>query len=175
MPSTPLTGPSLVEILEESLDTVLSRELGRRHHEGALDGWPSMRWLPDMVMMRRGARAVGERSHRDTPQELGYRRLGAAVIVSAVRDLEKPTRAGGESVRAGESARAFLTVSNSNLKFWCRVADVDMNAILRTYCQGGKVARIVGNVEPDEFDDFVQEAPSWPSRKGSLKTGTEHG
>ena len=94
-----------------------------------------------MVTMRRGRRAVGERSHGGTPPELcGYRRLGAAVIVSAVRDLEKPTRAGGASVRAGESARVFLTVSNSNLKFWCRVADVDMNAILRTYCQGGKVA-----------------------------------
>jgi hypothetical protein len=90
------------------------------------------------------------------PQERGYRRLGAAVIVSAVRDLEKPARAGGESVRAGESARAFLTVSNSNLRFWCRVADVDMNAILRTYCQGGK-ARIVGDVEPDAFDDVVKK------------------
>jgi hypothetical protein len=83
---------------------------------------------------------VGERSHRETPQARGYRRLGTAVIVSAVRDLEKPTRAGGESVRAEESARAFLTISNANLKFWCRVADVDMNAILRTYRQGGKVA-----------------------------------
>ena len=62
------------------------------------------------------------------------------MIVSAVRDLEKPTRAGKESAWARESARAFLTVSNSNLKFWCRVADVDMNAILRTYCLGGKVA-----------------------------------
>jgi len=31
----------------------------------------------------------------------GYRRLGAAVIVSAVRDLEKPTRAGGGSWRTG--------------------------------------------------------------------------
>src|SRR5881296_2760287 len=112
-----------------------------------------------MVMMRHGARAVGERRHRDTPQERGDRRLGAAVIVSAVRDLEKPTRAGGESVRAGESARAFLTVSNSNLKFWCRVADVDMNTILRTYGQGGKVARIVGDVEPDVFDDLVKKPP----------------
>jgi hypothetical protein len=93
------------------------------------------------MVVRRGGRAVDERSHRGTPPELrGYRRLGAAVIVSAVRDLEKPTRAGGEFVRAGESARAFLTVSNSNLKFWCRVADVDMNAILRKYWQGGKVA-----------------------------------
>ena len=64
---------------------------------------------------------------------------------------------GGRRVRAaGESARAFLTVSNSNLKFWCRVADVDMNAILRTYCQGGKVARIVGDVEPDEFENVVK-------------------
>ena len=61
------------------------------------------------------------------------------MIVSAVRDLERPTRAGGDSVRAGESARAFLTVSNSNLKFWCRVADVDMNAILRTYGERGNV------------------------------------
>ena len=87
------------------------------------------------------------------------------MIVSAVRDLEKPTRAGGESVQAGESARAFLTVSNSNLKFWCRVADVDMNAILRTYCQGGKVARIVGDVESDEFDDFVKKPlPGRPVR-----------
>ena len=85
-----------------------------------------------------------------------YRRLGAAVIVSDVRDLEKPTREGGESVRAGESARAFLTVSNSSLKFWCRVADVDMNAILRTYCQAEKVARLVGDVEPDEFDNVVK-------------------
>src|SRR5437773_12328663 len=76
-----------------------------------------------MVMLRRGVRAVGERRQRETPQERGYRRLGAAVIVSAVRDLEKPTRAGGESVRAGESARAFLTVSNAHLKFWCCVAD----------------------------------------------------
>ena len=110
-----------------------------------------------MVMTRRGMRAVGERSHREPPQERGYRRLGAAVILSAVRDLEKPTRAGGESVRAGESARAFLTVSNSHLKFWCRVADVDMNAILRTYWQGGNVARIVSGVQPDEFDDVVKE------------------
>ena len=100
---------------------------------------------------------MGERSNRETPQERGYRRLGAAVIVSAVRDLEKPTRAGGESVRAGESAREFLTVSNSNLKFWCRVADVDMNAILRRYCQGGNVPRIVGDAEPDEFDDFMKK------------------
>jgi hypothetical protein len=73
------------------------------------------------------------------------------VIVSAVRDLEKPTRAGGES------ARAFLTVSNSNLKFWCGVADVDMNTVLRAYCQGRTVARIVGDVEPDAFDDFVKK------------------
>ena len=79
------------------------------------------------------------------------------MIVSAVRDLEKPTRAGGASVRAGESARAFLTVSNSNLKFWCRVADVDMNMILRTYRQGGKVARIVGDLEPDAFQDVVKK------------------
>ena len=60
-------------------------------------------------------------------------------------------------MRAGESAREFLTVSNSNLKFWCRVADVDMNAILRTYCQGGNVARIVGDVKPDEFDDVIKK------------------
>jgi hypothetical protein len=86
------------------------------------------------------------------------------VIVSAVRDLEKLTRAGG-SVRAGESARAFLTISNANLKFWCRVADVDMNAILRTYRQGGKVAWIVAGVEPDEFDDFVKKRlPGRPVR-----------
>jgi hypothetical protein len=63
-------------------------------------------------------RAVGERRNRELPQERGYRRLGAAVIVSTVRDLEKPTRAGGEFVRAGESARAFLTVSNANLNRW---------------------------------------------------------
>jgi hypothetical protein len=69
--------------------------------------------------------------------------------------LEK-SHAGGESVRAGESARAFLTVSNSNLKFWCRVADVDMNTILRTYGQGGKVARIV-SAELDAFDNFVKK------------------
>jgi len=117
---------------------------------------------------------VGERSHRETPQERGYRRLGAAVIVSAVRDLEKPTGAGGASVRAGESARAFLTVSNSNLKFWCCVADVDMKAILRTYGHGGKIARIIGDIEPDAFDDFVKKAASWPSRKGSLRTDAEH-
>ena len=125
--------------------------------------------------MRRGVRAVGEGRNREMPQERGYRRLGAAVIVSAVRDLEKPTRAGGESVRAGESAREFLTVSNSNLKFWCRVADVDMNAILRTYGRGGNVARIVGDVEPDECDDFMKKPVPWPSRKGSLRTGAEQG
>jgi hypothetical protein len=80
------------------------------------------------------------------------------VIVSAVRDLEKPTRAGGESMRAGASARAFLTISNAHLKFWRHVADVDMNAILRTYCQRGKVARIVGELEPDAFDDVVKKS-----------------
>ena len=80
------------------------------------------------------------------------------MIVSAVLDLEKPTRAGGASVGAGESARAFLTVSNSNLKFWCRVADVDMNVILRTFRQGGKVARIVDHVDPNAFDDCVKKS-----------------
>ena len=103
---------------------------------------------------------MGERRHREPPQEPGYRRLGAAVIVSAVRDLEKPTRAGGESVRAGASARAFLTVSNAHLKFWCRVADIDMNTILRTYGQGGHVARIVGDVKPDAFDHVGKQPRS---------------
>ena len=65
---------------------------------------------------------------------------GGAGIASAVRDLEKPTRVGGESVRAGESARAFLAVSNPHLKFWCHVADLDMNVILRKYRTGGKAA-----------------------------------
>jgi hypothetical protein len=46
----------------------------------------------DRVMMRRGVRAMGEGRHRELPQEWGYRRLEAAVIVSAVRDLEKPGR-----------------------------------------------------------------------------------
>ena len=115
--------------------------------------------------MRRGIPAVGERCHRETLHERGYRRLGAAVIMLAVRDLEKPTRAGGVSVRTGASARAFLTVSNSTLKFWCRVADVDMNAILRTYGQGGTVARIAGDVEPDAFDDSVKNRlPGRPVR-----------
>ena len=105
-----------------------------------------------MVMMRRGVRVGDERSHGGTsPEWHGYRRLGAAVIVSAVRDLEKPTRAGGASVRVEESARAFLTVSNAYLTFWCRVADIDMHAILRTYGQGGKITRIVGDVAPDAF------------------------
>jgi len=118
-----------------------------------------------MAMMRRGGRAMGERRHRELPQEWGYRRLGAAVIVSAVRDLEKPTRAGGASGRVGASARAFLTISNANLKFWCRVADVDMNAILRTYGQGGNVARIVADVAPDAFDDVVgKPRPDRPVR-----------
>jgi hypothetical protein len=81
-----------------------------------------------------------ERREKQTPQGWpGYQRLGAAVIASAVRDFEKPTRVGG-SVRAGESARAFLAVSNPNLKFWCYVADLDMNAILWRFCKGGKAA-----------------------------------
>ena len=76
-----------------------------------------------------------ESSRKRPPEEWrGYQRLGVAVTSSAVQDLKKPTRAGKESVRAGESARAFLTVSNSNLKFWCGVADFDINVILRTYC-----------------------------------------
>ena len=58
------------------------------------------------------------------------------MIASAVRDLEKPPRVGGEFLRAGEAAWAFLAVSNPSLKFWCRVADFDMNAILRKYCKG---------------------------------------
>ena len=73
-------------------------------------------------------------SHQRQMEWRGYQRLGTAVIASAVRDFEKPTRVGGEAVRARESARAFLAVSNRYLKFWCRVADFDMNAILRKYC-----------------------------------------
>ena len=77
-------------------------------------------------MMQRGVRAVGERGTREPPKERGYRRLGAAVI-DLCRDLETPTRAGAASVQAGAIRGAFLTVSNANLKFWCHVADVDMN------------------------------------------------
>jgi hypothetical protein len=86
--------------------------------------------------MRGDVRPACERRDREAPQERGYRRLGAAVILSAVRDLEKPTRAGREPISVEESAREFLTVSNSNLRFWCRVADVDMNAILRAMSTG---------------------------------------
>jgi hypothetical protein len=85
-------------------------------------------------------RQIGWRE-KQTPQEWrGYRRLGTAVIASAVRDLEKPMRAGGKSVQAGESARAFLMISNPNLKFCCQVANFDVNAILRTSGNGGKMA-----------------------------------
>ena len=73
------------------------------------------------------------RQQRPPEEWRSYKRLGVAVIASAVRDLEKPTRAGKEFVRARDSARAFLTVSNPNLKFWCGVADFDMHAILRKY------------------------------------------
>jgi hypothetical protein len=73
------------------------------------------------------------RQKRPPEEWRGYQRLGVAVISSAVQDLKKLTRAGKESGRAGESARAFLTVSNPNRKFWCGVADFDMNAILRKY------------------------------------------
>ena len=73
------------------------------------------------------------RPKRPPEEWRGYQRLGVAVIASAVQDLKKPTRAGKESVWARESARAFLTVSNPNLKFWCGVADFDINAILRKY------------------------------------------
>ena len=106
--------------------------------------------------MRHGMRAVGEQYDRGTPHEWrGYQRLGVAVIASAVRDLEKPTRAGGKAVRERESALAFLTASNSNLTFWCRVADFDTNVVLRKYCRGGKVARVVGDVEPDKFANVL--------------------
>jgi hypothetical protein len=53
----------------------------------------------------------GERSKRRRSRR-GYRRLEAAVIASAIRDLEKPTRAGGESYERGRLARAFMVVSN---------------------------------------------------------------
>ena len=82
----------------------------------------------------RHQRQMEWRQKRPPEEWRGYQRLGVAVIASAVQDLKKPMRAGKESVRAGESARAFLTVSNSNLKFWCGVADFDINVILRTYC-----------------------------------------
>ena len=82
-----------------------------------------------------------EYQEKPTPQEWrGYQRLGAAVIASAVRDLENPTRVGGESVGAGELALAFLAVSNPSLKFWCHVAEFDTNAILRKYGKGGPAA-----------------------------------
>jgi hypothetical protein len=96
-------------------------------------------WSGDWACIRGAVvshqRQMEWRQKRPPEEWRGYQRLGVAVIASAVQDLKKPTRAGKESVQAGESARAFLTVSNSNLKFWCGVADFDMNAILRTYCQ----------------------------------------
>jgi hypothetical protein len=64
--------------------------------------------------------------------------------------MEKPGRAGGKPVQERSSARAFLTISISNLTFWCRVADFDMNAILRKYCRGATIARVVGaGLRPD--------------------------
>ena len=47
----------------------------------------------------------------------------------------------------GPSPVDILEEPLSHLKLWCRVADVDMNAILRTYCQGEKSARLVGDVK----------------------------
>jgi hypothetical protein len=41
---------------------------------------------------------------------------------------------------------------------FCRSA----HAILRTYCKGGKVARLVGDVEPDEFDNVVKTVRAVP-------------
>ena len=46
---------------------------------------------------------------KPTPQEWrGYQRLGAAVIASAVKDLKKPTRVGGKSLRLKPLPRRLL-------------------------------------------------------------------
>jgi hypothetical protein len=91
---------------------------------------------------------VGERHDEElAPEWRGYQRLGAAVIVSAVRDLETPTRVGGKAVRERESAQAFLTVPNSILTFWCRVADFDTNAILRKFGRGRPAVPVAGSVD----------------------------
>jgi hypothetical protein len=93
------------------------------------------------------------RQKRPPEEWRAYQRLGVAVISSAVQDLKKLTRPGKESGRAGESARAFLTVSNANLKFWCGVADFDMNAILRKYWpDAGHPERVPGIVNLSESD-----------------------
>src|SRR5438445_6451865 len=73
-----------------------------------------------MVVRRGGARWASEVT--ENAAGVAWRSTSRAVIVSAVRDLEKRTRAGGASVPTGEFARAFLRVSNSNLKFRCPVA-----------------------------------------------------
>jgi hypothetical protein len=75
------------------------------------------------------------------------------------------SRHGREEVRAGRRVRAgVLDGLGPNLKVWCRVADVDMNAILRTYCKGGKVARLVGDVDLTSSTTWSRRL-SGPSRK----------
>ena len=49
-------------------------------------------------------------------------------------------------------ARADATLSRVVSENQSVSAEFDMNAILRTYCQGGNV----GDVEPDEFDNVVK-------------------
>ena len=96
------------------------------------------------------------RQKRPTEEWRGYQRLGVAVIASAVQDLKKPTRVGKSTVSARESARAFLTGPNPNLKFWCGVADFDMNAILQKYWPGAS---------PFKGDAAARAATCGPARR----------
>src|SRR5262245_8147190 len=78
---------------------------------------------------------------KHTPQEWrGYRRLGAAVMASAVRDLETLMRAGRNFRTSGSGRTRILDDLEPQLKFWCQVANFDVNAILRTDGNGGEVA-----------------------------------
>jgi hypothetical protein len=111
-----------------------------------------------------GARGGRAKSPRHAAGVAWLSTSGAAVIVCRLSGTWR-SRHGRRRVRVGGRVRAgVLDGLGPNLKFWCRVADVDMHAILRTYCQGGKVARRVGDVEPTSSTTWSRRL-SGPSRK----------
>ena len=58
---------------------------------------------------------------------MSYTNLACAIISQAFKDLTSKN----PDPKAYHTAKEFLCVSNPDLKFWCSIGDVDMNAIVK--------------------------------------------
>lgn len=94
-------------------------------------------------------------------QRLVLKRLASAILNQALEDLDSPQGCkSDERASARRSAQELLLGENTDLKFWCDLAGIPMDAVIEAARQRSLALHTLSEPEEHEEKDVHTEPPT---------------